>query len=186
MPEIQIRPVISSDVSVLATLDHHYSSNYIWQLDLQIGRLDDTSGEPVRSVNFRQVRLPRNVRVEYPRSPKNLLDDWSFRSGLLTAVYRDEPVGYTSLMLGFSPLSTWVTDLVVHRPLRRQGIGSALVLAAMEWAVNMETRNLILEMQPKNYPAVCLALKMGFELCGYNDRYYANQETGLFFGKVLR
>ena len=186
MPEIQIRPVIASDIPALVALDHHYLSDHIWQLNLQIGRIDESSGEPVRAASFRQVRLPRNVRVEYPRPPKNLLEDWTFRSGLLAATFKGEPVGYISLMLDFSPLTTWATDLVVHRPLRRQGIGTALILAAMEWAINMDTRNIIIEMQPKNYPAICMALRLGFELCGYNDRYYPNQETGLFFGKVLR
>jgi RimJ/RimL family protein N-acetyltransferase len=41
-------------------------------------------------------------------------------------------------------------------------------------------------MQPKNYPAIQLALKLGFELCGFNDRYYANHEIGIFFAKSLR
>jgi GNAT superfamily N-acetyltransferase len=104
----------------------------------------------------------------------------------LVALFGGEPVGYISLMLDFAPLTTWATDLVVHRPLRKQGIGTALVLAAMEWAENMDTFNLILEMQPKNYPALSLALKLGFELCGYNDRYYSHHEIGLFFGKVIR
>lgn len=186
MPEIQIRPAISSDIPALAALDHNYSSNHIWQLELEIGRADESTGQPVRAINFRQVRLPRNVRVVYPRNPKNLLDDWSYRSGLLAAIYMGGPIGYISLMLDFSPLTSWVTDLVVDRPLRRQGIGTGLILAAMEWAANMETHNLIIEMQPKNYPALCMALKLGFELCGYNDRYYPDQDTALFFGKVLR
>jgi ribosomal protein S18 acetylase RimI-like enzyme len=186
MPEIQIRPVVASDIPALVGLDHHFSSNHIWQLELEVGRGEDPAAEPIRAVNFRQVRLPRYVRVEYPRPAKNLLEDWSYRSGILVALLKGEPVGYLSLMLDFAPLTTWVTDLVVHRPLRRQGIGSALVLAAMEWGGNMDTHNLILEMQPKNYPALCLALKLGFELCGYNDRYYPNQEIGLFFGKVIR
>lgn len=186
MPEIQIRPVIASDIPALAALDHNYSSNHIWQLEMEIGRADETTGQPVRAISFRQVRLPRTVRVEYPRSSRILVEDWSYRSGLLAAIYRGEPVGYTSLMLDFSPLTTWVTDLVVDRPLRRQGIGTGLILAAMEWAANMETRNLVMEMQTKNYPALCMALKLGFELCGFNDRYFPGQETGLFFGKVLR
>jgi hypothetical protein len=41
-------------------------------------------------------------------------------------------------------------------------------------------------MQPKNYPAICLAQKLGFDLCGYNDRYFANQDIALFFAKNLR
>jgi ribosomal protein S18 acetylase RimI-like enzyme len=47
-------------------------------------------------------------------------------------------------------------------------------------------RRIILEMQPKNYPAIKLTQKLGFELCGYNDHYYANQDIALFFSKWLR
>jgi len=49
----------------------------------------------------------------------------------------------------------------------------------------MESHNLVLEMQPKNHPAIQLALKLGFEFCGYNDRHYVNHEIGIFFGKSL-
>jgi ribosomal protein S18 acetylase RimI-like enzyme len=76
--------------------------------------------------------------------------------------------------------------LVVIRRLRRQGIGSALILAAQEWGMQHDTRRLVLEMQPKNYPAIQMAHKLGFELCGYNDRYYANNDIALFFGKSIR
>src|SRR4030067_2610649 len=83
MPEIQIRPVISSDIPALVALDHHFSSDHIWQLDLQVGRIDESSGEPVRAASFRQVRLPRSVRVEYPRPQKKIMGNWTYRSGLL-------------------------------------------------------------------------------------------------------
>jgi hypothetical protein len=31
-----------------------------------------------------------------------------------------------------------------------------------------------------------MAQKLGFEFCGYNDRYFANRDIGLFFAKSLR
>ena len=40
--------------------------------------------------------------------------------------------------------------------------------------------------RPKNYPAICLAEKMGFELCGYNDHYFANNDIAIFFSKWVR
>ena len=49
-----------------------------------------------------------------------------------------------------------------------------------------ETRRLVLEMQHKNHAAIQLAKKLGFDFCGYNDRYYANHDIGLFFAKSLR
>jgi len=180
MPEIQIRPAIAADFPVLVALERNYSSEYVWQMEFQHER---EQGEVM--VNFRQVRLPRPVRVEYPRSSRALAAEWEHCSEILIAQMADQPVAYVSLALDKIPATTWISDLVVERRLRRQGIGSALLLAASEWALQMESHNLVLEMQPKNHPAIQLALKLGFEFCGYNDRHYANHEIGIFFGKSL-
>jgi ribosomal protein S18 acetylase RimI-like enzyme len=185
MPKIEIRPVIASDIPHLAALDHHYTSDHVWQMELHHDPMDGQVEEPTHGVSFRQVRLPRLVRVEYPHSPRLLQTDWKERSGILVALLEKQPIGYVSLMLNVAPFTTWATDLIVDRRLRRQGIGSSLALAAMEWASNMDTRHLVLEMQPKNYPAIQMALKLGFDLCGFNDRYYAHHEIALFFGKSL-
>jgi RimJ/RimL family protein N-acetyltransferase len=53
-------------------------------------------------------------------------------------------------------------------------------------AENLGSRRIVLEMQPKNYAAIHLAQKLGFDLCGYNDRYYANHDIALFFAKGVR
>jgi GNAT superfamily N-acetyltransferase len=126
------------------------------------------------------------VRVEYPRFPSLLEHDWTQRSGLLVALLDEAPVGYVSLMLNIAPITAWVTDLVVVRRLRRQGIGSALLLAAEEWGSTHDCRRLVLEMQPKNYPAIQMAQKLGFDFCGYNDRYFTKHDIALFFAKGLR
>jgi len=180
MPEIQIRPAIAADISYLIALDHHSTSDHAWQMEFHTER---EQGQIM--VNFRKVRLPRPVRLGYPHPPGSLVDDWEKRSGVLVALLGERPIGYASLMLDRIPLTSWVSDLIVDRHYRRQGIGSALVLAASEWAQNMESNNLVLEMQPKNHPAIQLAYKMGFEFCGYNHFYYPNHGIGIFFGKSL-
>ncbi|MBN2547739.1 MAG: GNAT family N-acetyltransferase [Anaerolineales bacterium] len=185
MPQIEIRPAIASDIPALIALDHHYTSEHVWQMEIHQGRENSGIVEQAYTITFRQVRLPRAVRVEYPRSPRLLESTWTMRSGLLVALMEKKPVGYVSMTLHQAPLTTWVTDLAVERQLRRKGIGSALLLAALEWAGNMDSRHVVLEMQPKNYPAIQMALKLGFDLCGYNDRYYANHEIAILFGKSL-
>ena len=179
MPEIEIRPVMAEDIPTLIAIDHNYTSDYVWQMEIQVQ-------EKRVNVSFREVHLPRSVRVEYPRHPGSLTEDWEQRNGLLVALLESEPVGYTSLMLNMAPATTWVTDLAVTRRLRRQGIGSLLVLAAQEWGAQRDSRNLVLETQTKNYPAIHLAHKLGFDFSGYNDRYYANHDISLFFAKSLR
>jgi len=177
MPEIEVRPAIATDIPTLISLDHNYITNFVWQMVFQ------TERDEGRLINFRRVRLPRPVRVEYPRSIQSLATNWKQRSGILVAVLSDQPIGYVSMMSEKTPLTTWITDLAVAKQWRRQGIGSALVLASMEWAANTESRYLVLEFQPKNYPAIQMAQKLGFEFCGYNDLHYLNHEIGIFFQK---
>lgn len=179
MPEIEVRPAIANDIPVLVSLDHDYVSDHVWQMEI-------ARDEKTVRIEFRQIQLPRSVRVEYPRPTKELVDDWKNRSTVLVGVLGGEVVSYISLMLGNAPLTTWVTDLVVMRRLRRQGISRALLLAAQQWAKQRGSLRMVLEMQPKNYPAICLAQKLGFELCGYNDRYYNNHDIALFFAKSVR
>ena len=185
MPEIEIRAANAEDIQALVALDHNYVSDFAWQMDYSRNE-SPLAEESQVQVGFRQIRLPRSVRVEYPRQPQALLEDWGQRSSILVSLLAGEPVGYAGLMLGVAPLTAWVTDLVVKRRWRRQGIGTALLLAAQEWGVHQGCRNLVLEMQSKNYPAIQMAYKQGLDFCGYNDRYYANHDIALFFAKSLR
>jgi GNAT superfamily N-acetyltransferase len=177
MPEIEIRPGNETDIPALIKLDHSYTSDYVWQMELQM--------DPTQAIShFREVRLPRMVRVEYPRPVQSLAESWKDCSALLVAVMNGEAVGYTCLLENLSPYTTWMADLVVAPRLRRQGIGSALVLAAQDWvAHHSKSRRLVLAMQPKNYPAINLSQKLGFEFCGYNDHYYPNLDIAIFFEK---
>lgn len=179
MPEIEIRPGKETDIPALIQLDHSYTSEYVWQMELQVD-------EAQAIAYFREVRLPRKVRVEYPYPARSLSENWRQCSAFLVAVLSGEPVGYTCLIENYSPLSTWMTDLVVSPRLRRQGIGSALVLAAQDWvAGHSKSRRLVLAMQPKNFPAISLSQKLGFDFCGYNDHYYPNQDIAIFFEKWI-
>jgi ribosomal protein S18 acetylase RimI-like enzyme len=167
------------DIPAVTKLDHSYTSDYVWQMDLQVDALQAIA-------HFREVRLPRMVRVEYPRPVGSLAENWQNYSAFLVAVFDGESVGYTCLAENLSPLTTWMTDLVVAPRLRRRGIGSALVLAAQDWvAHHSKSRRLVLVMQPKNFPGINLSQKLGFDFCGYNDHYYPNQDIAIFFEKWL-
>ncbi|HEX2978808.1 MAG TPA: GNAT family N-acetyltransferase [Anaerolineaceae bacterium] len=179
MPQIEIRPAVAADIPILVGIDHGYKSSHVWQMD----RLTE---ESQIGVNFREIRLPRPVRVEYPRDPQALSSDWTTRAAVLVAVLNGESVGYLSLSEAIAPTTAWVTDLTVDPVYRRQGIASALVLAAQDFAGQHHNRRMILEMQSKNIPAVHLAMRLGYEFCGYNDHYYSNQDIALFFAQFLR
>lgn len=180
MPAVEIRPAKETDIPLIVRFDHSYTTDHVWQMDAE-------SEEGQLGAKFRQVRLPRAVRVDYPRSPKGLLADWPTRAGLLVAVLNGEVVGYSSLMQNITAWAIWVTDLVVAPGQRRRGIASALVFASLEWtASHSGDHRLVLEMQLKNHPAIALARKLGFDFCGYVDHHYANRDAALFFAKWVR
>ncbi len=179
MSDIQLRPTIASDLSRLMGFDHSTTSEAVWQLELRrdTGQINAA---------FREVRLPRSIQVDYPHDPYSLADDWIRKSMMYTAFSGQDPVGYISLLEQGTASVVWVTDLVVAAGERRTGVASTLLAAGQEWAASRAHRRFILEMQSKNFPAIRLAQKYGFEFCGYNDHYYLTQDVALFFSKVLK
>jgi ribosomal protein S18 acetylase RimI-like enzyme len=179
MPEIQVRPTVASDLVRLMGFDYSTNSESVWQLELRrdVGQV---------SVVFREVRLPRSISVAYPRNPFTLADDWTKKSMMYTALTDQGPVGYISLIERPVDSAVYVTDLVVNTPNRRQGVASALLAAAQDWASGRSNRRIILEMLSKNLPAIRFSQKSGYEFCGYNDYYYLSQEVALFFAKSLK
>jgi RimJ/RimL family protein N-acetyltransferase len=175
----EIRPASASDISRLVALDHSCLSDYVWQLELR--------REPGQAIaNFREVRLPRSIKVSYPRNPVSLADEWMRRDVVLVALYDGTPIGYICATAEQASAVAWVTDLVVSTEQRRKGAASALVTAIQDWAQERGVRRLILEMQSKNQAYIRLAQKFGYEFCGYNDQYYPTQDVALFFGRTVK
>ena len=179
MPAIEIRPVNADDLPVLVAIEHCIKSDLVWQVEM-------STGENTVAVNFREIRLPRAVTVEYPHPVSELVSSWQNRVLFLVGVVDGRQVSYISLRDGLSAHTLWVTDLVVAPQVRRKGVASALILSAEEWARKQGYRRLVLEAQSKNLPAIRLAEKLGFEFCGYQDLYYNNRDIALFFAQLLR
>ncbi|MCS6906579.1 MAG: GNAT family N-acetyltransferase [Anaerolineales bacterium] len=181
MPQIEIRPSLVSDLDQLLALERDYITQYVCQIEIE-----ENGDDEIQTIRLRRVRLPRLVRVEYPRNRQQLLDEWTNSAGLLVAGQGEQIVGYVAFCLQKAPCSVWITDLVVGRPLRRQGIARALVLAVEEWALAKEQQRLVLEMQSRNDPAIQMAKKFGFEFCGFQEAYYPNGDVALFFARSIR
>jgi ribosomal protein S18 acetylase RimI-like enzyme len=176
--KLHVRPAVSSDIQVLTELDHGFSTDHVWQMGYQ-------GGVEGASIQFQEVRLPRPMRVRYPRDPHELLDEWTHKLALLISETGDAPCGYLAVEQGPAPGSAWVTDLLVDLRHRRQGHGTSLLRAVRGWTRERGYRSLFLEMQSKNYPAICLARKLGYEFSGYSDRYFPDQDIALFFSLNL-
>lgn len=179
MPDIQLRPTIATDLPRLMGMDHSTSSEYVWQLELRRENNQITA-------TFREVRLPRATQLTYPHDQYMLADEWTRKSMMFTALNDSDPVGYIAILERKAAYVAWVTDVVVVPDMRRHGVGTALLMAAQEWASGRGAKRLMMEMQSKNYPAIRLAQKHGYEFCGYNDHYYTTQDVALFFARTLK
>ena len=174
-----IRPAEMADLDVCLALDPSYSTEFVWQMDLH-------GEDSQRAATFRTVRLPRSMRVAYPHDRDQLVAGWKGCDGFLVAVKSGHIVGYVALSAHVAESAAWINDLVVEHVHRRQGVGAALLNAAGEWARSRASRRLLIQVQTKNYPAICFCEKLGLAFCGYNDHYYANQDIAVFFARDLR
>jgi GNAT superfamily N-acetyltransferase len=95
-------------------------------------------------------------------------------------------LGYLSMRHEPARRVGWIQDFVIDRPYRRMGIGTRLLKVARRWAYEHAITRLMLETQTRNFPSMSFCLSSGFAFCGYNDRYFENQDIAVFFGQTLR
>jgi len=83
-------------------------------------------------------------------------------------------VGRLSVGRDPHPASSHVADvgLMVAAAARRQGVGTALLEAAVDWARKGDVRKLELHVFPWNEAAIALYDAFGFEREGYRKRHY--------------
>ncbi len=187
---IRIRPAELEDLDRCLELDASYSSEMVWQM-----YIEPDAGLQGVAASFRATRLPRPMQAEYPRSREELRGNWQQQDCFLVAVLPSQElnpdtgeeeeveqiVGYIDLHEQRWQRAGWVQNLVVAAPLRKRGIGSALLRASARWARSESLRRLILEAPTKNGPALHFFHKLGAEFCGFNDRYYTNGDIAVFF-----
>lgn len=178
MANVIIRPALKTDLPRCLALDPGYSTEHVWQMD------SHTQGGTI-AVNFRSVKLPREMRVAYPRDPRMLAAGWQTCDAMVIADRPDELAGYAALTRHVPQSTAWVNDLIVARPLRRTGVGSALLKEIAKWGREQDLKWLVMEVQTKNYPAISFCQKHGLKFCGFNDHYFANQDIALFFALAL-
>lgn len=175
-----LRP--DTDFAACAHLDHAYTTDHVWQMDLR-------EEQETVLARFRTVRLPRMMDVPYPHDPAALSQRQQPADCFLVAATGDNKeivLGYVHMRVDAThPATGWINDLVVGKAFRRRKIGSALLEQAQHWAQLHTIRQIRLEMQTKNYPAIQFAQTHGFVFCGFNDHYYANQDIALFFTKTI-
>lgn len=173
-----IRSAAAADLPRCLAIEAGFETDYVWQMDSRAheGQID---------VSFRTVRLPRPMKVAYPRDVKQLNAGWQTCDAMLVADDNRSLAGYIALAKRTAQATAWVQDLIVARPSRRSGVGSALLAGALRWAREEKLAWLLVEVQTKNYPAIQFCQKQGLNFCGFNDHFFVNQDIAVFFVKAV-
>ncbi len=173
---------VDTDFASCSGLDHAYTTDHVWQMDMR-------EENETLVARFRTVRLPRMMDVAYPHDQTALYRRWQPDDCFLIAAtgeMQEMVLGYIHMQVDSGQQANgWIHNFAVGKPFRQRKIGSALLEQAMLWARRHAIRQVTLEMQTKNYPAIQFAQKHGFVFCGFNDHYYPNQDIALFFSKTV-
>lgn len=174
-----IRPGEPKDLAPCGALDHSGTTGRVWQME---NRVENGA----QTILFRAVRLPREIKVDYPRQGRDLLAGWRRRDGFLVSEMEGEVCGYVALTAQPEHGLAWVGDLVVQQSRRRCGIGTTLLKAAAHWGRQRGLTRLMVEVQTKNYPAIKFCQACGLTFSGYNDHYWPSEDIAVFFTGRLR
>lgn len=180
-PGFLIRDGLESDIDRCLLLDHTYETEHVWQMAL----FEEIAGW---QVTFKTEHLPRMMEVEYPADQKRIRAALPDEHCFLVAETRepDELLGYLTMRNQPGHGIALVQDIVVSRPYRGHGIATRLLNVARQWAQEHQLKQLMIEVQTKNYPALMFCEKSGLRFCGFNDRYFQNGDIAVFFSQTLR
>ncbi|NDJ60308.1 MAG: GNAT family N-acetyltransferase [Chloroflexi bacterium] len=178
----RIRDGLARDIDACLALDHTYTTQHVWQM--QIAQEEPDHWE----ISFKLERLPRLLETIYPADAVRLQAAVPASQCFLIATRRDESelLGYLTMQADDLRRIGLITDVVVAREHRLNGVGRRLVLIAGQWARERALTRLMIETQTKNYPGISFCRQMGFVYCGFNDRYFPNQDIAVFFSQSLR
>jgi GNAT superfamily N-acetyltransferase len=176
-----IRDGLESDIPACLQLDHHYESDYVWQMTFE-----ENLGE--WSISFKTQHLPRILEAIYPASELRLRLALPADQCFLVAAAKEdhEILGYLSMRNDPIHRVALIQDIVVSRPYRRQHIGSRLVSIARQWAKEHGLIQFTIENRTQNHLGITFAQQNGFTFCGFSDQYFPDQDIAVFFGQSLR
>jgi ribosomal protein S18 acetylase RimI-like enzyme len=174
-----IRVARDDDWEECLNLDLSYETEATWQMEV----LPDGN---VWGMSFREIHLPRTLRVEHPLASASPLKSWKSRDKFFVGVEDRKVVGYIGVRLELVHRQMRITDLAVAPQYRRKGFATELLRRAAEYCARLPVDQIILECPLKAYPAISFALKHRFVFCGFQENYWPGQEVGLFFRQRLR
>jgi ribosomal protein S18 acetylase RimI-like enzyme len=179
MAEIEIRPAVSSDIPELMRFDHTVETTHIWQVAC-------TKDEHQMEFHFIESKLPRPLRLVYPKRFEEMADNWTKHSLFLTARMNGNLAGYLILSIDYDTRIATITDLVVNTPTRNQGIASGMVISVLNGLRNKGLRKLSIAIPVRNHAAISLVKRLKMDFNGFIDHYFINQDGALIFTMAIR
>jgi ribosomal protein S18 acetylase RimI-like enzyme len=166
------------DLAACLALDGSYETEYVWQVTQR-----EEEGQVV--TRFRTSRLPRMMRVSYPSWGEALLAHQERGNLILVAAEASEVQGYIDQETDSDQGIAVIHHLVIASAQRRRRVGTALLTRGIQQARQQGLAAAMVIVQSKNFPAISFLEWNGFKFCGYNERFYRNQDIGLYFVRGL-
>lgn len=96
---------------------------------------------------------------------------------------KEKPLGYISVIDLGEEIE--ILRVVVLKTARLQGVGQKLISYIFELGKKQNAKEILLEVNDHNYPALSLYQKMGFEKVGERKQYYSERENAILMKKFL-
>lgn len=158
-------------------LDARKYKNYPLSFDYESDRMYEVTRDGL-SFQITEKQVPTYTRHFVDR----LFEDWIDSPYALGMFDNDELIGMIELGHEEYAGRVRVQELWVNARYRRNKIGTKLMDEAIRYAREKGTRQVILETQNVNYPAMCFYLHYGYQLIGLTTTEYDNKEE--FKGEV--
>jgi ribosomal protein S18 acetylase RimI-like enzyme len=172
---IDIRPLSLSDVRSLAPIPSGFETDRVYTLR-RSGKDTDISW----ALNVKSLEAPFRKRYD-AGDPDDWLESYA-GTGPLTGLSFDAAtrdggaLGLVTYRLERWNNSIWLMDIRVRPDARRSGVGSALMHHVQKTARQRKVRGVSVETQINNFPAVQFYRMHGFEIAGFNDHLYENDD----------
>ena len=174
-----IRRVRDGDWEACLEVELSYETEYAWQME----SLEQNREQGAR---FREVRLPRKLRIRHPIPEASQIQNWKAAEEFLVAIEHRQIIGFIGVRQDLIEHQVRVVDFGVTTEYRRQGVGTSLLRRSAEWCVRQRISHLVLPCPLKAHPAIQFANKHRFNFGGFQEDYWPDHEVALLFYQRLR
>lgn len=172
---IRIAALTLDEIRNLTPLPSGYETDRVFELRKKASR-DGVAWQ------LEEARLQRPLTKTYDRGVRAEWLDIYADAGpvdslrFLAALQHDRVVGLATWTVVEWNSTLWLVDIRVHPEKRGSGVGSTLVNGLKEQCREQELRGIFVETQISNYPAIRFYRRRGFDICGFNDHLYTNDD----------